>query len=159
MDLAATGLALACAGWMLRIAWRDFWTLRISNRDVAVLLAMALLTRAAMGFPGGWADLAAGALLFVMGVLFWLMRMMGAGDAKLYLPLGILIGWAGLVPFAVLLLPVSLIFMGLVALGPRVLPGGWAAVARLAQIRAQRRVPYGVPMVATALIVMIPLLH
>lgn len=155
MGPVAIALTLAAGGWLLVIAWRDFWTLRISNKDVAILLVLAGATRAALGFPGGWADLAAGAILFVLGVVFWFLRMMGAGDAKLYLPLGILIGWQGLFPFAMVLLPMSLLFLALAAAGPRVLPQQSAIGARLAQIRARRTIPYGVPMVWSAIFVMI----
>lgn len=155
MELAAPALSLASVGWLGVIAWRDFWTLRISNADVAIMLCLAVLTRAALGFPGGWSDLAAGLILFVLGVVFWLLRMMGAGDAKLYLPLGILIGWQGLLPFAVLLLPFSVLFLGMMAAGPRLLPQGSAVGGRMADIRARRTIPYGVPMAATAIAVMI----
>jgi prepilin peptidase CpaA len=99
--------------------------------------------------------LAAGLILFVLGVVFWLLRMMGAGDAKLYLPLGILIGWQGLLPFALLLLPVSILFLGVMAAGPRLLPGASAVGVRMAEIRARRAIPYGVPMAATAIAVLI----
>ena len=152
MTLIAPALALVACGWLLVIAWRDFWTLRIGNKDVAILLALAALTRAAMGFPGGWADLAAGLILFVLGVVFWLLRMMGAGDAKLYLPLGILIGWQGLLPFALLLLPVSVAVLGLMALGRRTLPPASRLGQRLQAIAARRAIPYGVPMVIAAII-------
>lgn len=155
MGPVATALTLAAGGWLLVIAWRDFWTLRISNRDVAVLLVLAALTRAALGFPGGWADLAAGLILFGLGIVFWLLRMMGAGDAKLYLPLGVLIGWQGLLPFALLLLPVSVGVLGLMALGRRMLPPASRLRQRLQAIAARRAIPYGVPMVIAAIIVLI----
>ena len=50
-----------------------------------------------------WSDLGAAGLLFVLGVIFWLVRMFGAGDAKLFFPIGLYIGWIGLLPFSVLL--------------------------------------------------------
>lgn len=119
------------------------------------MFILAVLTRAALGFPGGWADVAAGVILFVLGVVFWLLRMMGAGDAKLYLPLGILIGWQGLTAFALLLLPVSLLFLGLLKVGPRILPQNARIGARLAELRARRTIPYGVPMAAAAIVALV----
>ena len=155
MSSLAVILSLAAGVWLLVIAWRDFWTLRISNIDVAIMCVIAIALRAAMGFPGGWADLAAGAILFALGFVFWLLRLMGAGDAKLYLPLGLLIGWDGLMAFAILLLPVSILVLGALALARRTAAPEGRIGQRLAEMSARRAVPYGVPMALSAIIVMI----
>jgi Flp pilus assembly protein protease CpaA len=40
----------------------------------------------------------------------------GGGDAKLFLPVGVFVGWSGLTGFALLLLPASLVVLGVLRL-------------------------------------------
>lgn len=143
IDLAVSGLALVL---LARTAATDFWTLRIPNRDVLVLTALAAPLALPVVTAEGWANLVPAALLFGLGVLFWLLRMMGAGDAKLFFPLGLLVGWPGVAVFAVTLLPWSLGFLGLTKLAGAGRLGQGTRAARLAEIGRGRGIPYGVPM-------------
>lgn len=154
MAAITAALVLVAAGLLVRIAVIDFRSFRISNADVIVLCAVALALIAVAPGAGVPSDLAAGALLFGLGVLFWLLRMMGAGDAKLYLPIGFLVGWNGMALFAILLLPASLLLMLVVRLGPALLPAS-GFVERLRHIAARRTYPYGVPMALAALVAML----
>ncbi|HEX9858803.1 MAG TPA: hypothetical protein VGA75_10650, partial [Paracoccaceae bacterium] len=83
-------------------------------------------------------------------------RLMGAGDAKLYLPLGILIGWDGLAPFVIFLLLASLLFLALLWWARRFSAGRWGAARRLKEIAAGRGVPYAVPMAFAAILAALP---
>lgn len=145
LDIAVSALSLAL---LARIAWIDFLTLRIPNRDVLVLLALSLVFLLPGVTQAGLANLVPGLLLFLLGVLFWLLRMMGAGDAKLFLPLGILIGWDGVLVFALGLLPFSLLLLAFVKLGRKGALGQGSIARRLAEIGASGGIPYGVPMAA-----------
>lgn len=144
-------LAMLLLAW---IGWRDFLTFRIANRDVIILTVVALAA-VALDPSGGWkGSLIVGGVLFVLGFGLWALGMIGAGDAKLYLPLGLLIGWQGIGVYAVVLLALSvLMVIGIRMAGrgdpdrPRGLIG-----QRLALIAEQRKMPYGVPMALAAIV-------
>jgi prepilin peptidase CpaA len=146
----------ACLGFLLRIAWHDFQTFRIRNRDVVILSAMVALLLALRGFAGIWPDLLAGGLLFGLGFVLWLLRMMGAGDVKLYLPLGVLVGWALLPVYVVFLLIASLGLLLALWIARRAPSQGGPVRARLAQIAASGKVPYAVPMAIGAIVTLLP---
>lgn len=137
-------LGVALCG-LAALAVIDFWTLKIRNPHVLAMLALALAVLALRGTGSVLPDTAAGLVLFALGFLFWLLGMMGAGDAKLYLPLGILIGWQGLVAFAVLLLPASVLVLAVLKTGPSWLPEG-PVRARIDTLAQGRKVPYAIPM-------------
>lgn len=145
IDIAVSALSLAL---LARVAWIDFCTLRIPNREVLLLLALSAVLLVPGVTAAGPANLVPGLLLFGLGVVFWLLRMMGAGDAKLFLPLGMLVGWDGVLIFAVGLLPFSLLLLGLMSLGKRGAMGQGFVAQRLAEIARTRGIPYGVPMAA-----------
>lgn len=141
-------VSLAALVLLARVAWIDFCTLRIPNREVLVLIALSAILLLPGVTQAGFANLVPGLLLFVLGVVFWLLRMMGAGDAKLFFPLGILIGWNGVLVFALGLLPFSLVLLGFVKLARKGLLGQGFVARRLAEIATSGGVPYGVPMAA-----------
>lgn len=155
---AFAALALAWAGLILlaRIAWTDFRTFRIPNRDVAVLLGVALVQWFALTGARDMSDLAAGLFLFAMGFVFWLLRLMGAGDAKLFLPLGIMIGWSHLLVFAICLLPASLLCLLGLRLARRWAAPDSAVSVRLQEIARMKGVPYAVPLFMAALPALLP---
>ena len=71
-------------------AWTDFITSKIPNRlifaAVGCYVAYALFSQLASDKPpvAPLGDLAAAALLFVIGFDFWAVKLFGAGDAKLF---------------------------------------------------------------------------
>lgn len=146
-NVQALLLALSMCG-LAWIALQDFLTLRIRNSHVLVLLAVALVAVLA---GGEMADFLAGAILFALGVCFWLLGLVGAGDAKLYLPVGFLVGWHGLVVFGVLLISSSIAFLIFVWLGRKILRGQGGLGRRLDEIVNNRGVPYAVPIAAAAI--------
>lgn len=152
VDIAASGVAVVL---LARIAWIDFQTLRIPNRDVLWLVAVTAVLLLPGVTPAGWANLVPALILFLLGVVFWLLRAMGAGDAKLFFPLGILVGWQGIGLFALCLLPFSLLFLALAKLAAagklvQGSSGQGGLAARLAEIGRGRGIPYGVPMAFAA---------
>jgi prepilin peptidase CpaA len=156
MDLAHQLMIWLCFAFLAYVAWKDFLELRIRNRDVAIFSGMVLLLLALRGFDGALPDLMAGLLLFVLGFVMWMMGAMGAGDVKLYLPLGVFVGWALLPVYVVFLLIGSVILLGAVLLARRFPADRGRIRARLTEIAAARAVPYAVPMVFGAILTLLP---
>ncbi|MBX5009738.1 pilus assembly protein CpaA [Rhizobium lentis] len=148
----------------LYAAWTDFRTWKIPNslvlalvtlyavRAVAELLGSEDVGAALFASSGIGGDVGAGLLMFMLGVMLWAFRLFGAGDAKLFLPIGLFVGWHGMLPFAV-----SLLVLGIVTLLALRLPvplrvAHLAFFMRIGEIRASRKIPYGVIMVFAVLL-------
>ncbi|MBX5022745.1 prepilin peptidase [Rhizobium lentis] len=148
----------------LYAAWTDFRTWKIPNslvlalvtlyalRAVAVILGSEDIGAALFASSGIGGDVGAGLLMFMLGVMLWAFRLFGAGDAKLFLPIGLFVGWHGMLPFAV-----SLLVLGIVTLLALRLPvplrvAHLAFFMRIEEIRASRKIPYGVIMVFAVLL-------
>ncbi|THK35404.1 pilus assembly protein CpaA [Ensifer sp. MPMI2T] len=150
----------------LYAAWSDFQSWKIPNPAVLALVglyavnaAVALLTADDIGAAlfssaGIGGDVGAGLLLFAMGFALWLFGLFGAGDAKLFLPIGLFVGWLGMLPFAIFLLIGGVFTMLALKLPMPLQFAHYAVVMRLQEIRTTRKIPYGVIMVAAALAVM-----
>ncbi|WP_246676132.1 pilus assembly protein CpaA [Mesorhizobium sp. B2-5-4] len=159
---------IAAAGLILIAAWQDFIAWKIRNWTVLTLVAdYALLALIRWAGPPGagilagidsdsplQGDLAAGLLLLTIGFALWALRMLGAGDAKLFFPIGLFVGLNHLFSFAVGLAAggavVSLALQFPVPLRYQ----ACSALSRIEEIRKSRKVPYGVIMAAAALIAM-----
>ncbi|TJW11871.1 MAG: prepilin peptidase [Mesorhizobium sp.] len=149
MVLAASLLLKALAVPLLaRIAWLDFTTQKISNRDVLLLLCLGLGSLLLSSVAAGswwdmWLSAAAGLAVFVVLFPFWTLRKIGAGDVKLMAVVPFLIGGADLVVFSVLLLIFALV-TAMVVKNPLMLPGG--AFRLYVQLLDRKGVvPFGVP--------------
>jgi prepilin peptidase CpaA len=139
---------------LARIAWLDFTTQRISNRDVLLLLCLGLGALQLFAVQAGsWWDMGlsalGGLLLFVALFPFWVLRKVGAGDVKLMATIPFLIGGDGLVIFTLFLLVFAVIVVVLVK-NPFMLPAG---AFRLYVQHMDRKgvVPFGVPIAAAAI--------
>ncbi len=154
-------LLIAC-GLFAAAAVSDFRSWKIPNTLVLALVALyavmrvgRLLLEPGLGvfsMAGLYGDLAAAGLLFVLGVALWIARMFGAGDAKLFFPIGLYIGWVGLMPFAIFLLVFGILALVLLKMPvPLQLQASMVAI-RLDEIRKSRKVPYGVIMVASTFV-------
>lgn len=149
-----------CLGFLAVIAWRDFLTYRIRNQDVLILTCMVAVLVILRGLQGSMADLTpdllAGVLLFVLGFVMWLLGAMGAGDVKLYFPLGVMVGWALLPIYVVFLLFASLLMLMAIWLGRRFPKEQGRLRARLTEIAQAKTVPYAVPMAIGATLTLLP---
>ncbi len=166
-------ITIATVFLLLYAAWSDFRLWKIPNGVVLALIVvyaldatLRLLMPEQAGALAGdvgamlfsWdgigGDLAAGLLLFALGFALWCFRLFGAGDAKLFLPIGLFVGWHGMLPFAIFLLIGGVLTMFALRLPMPLQFAHYAVVMRLQEIRTTRKIPYGVIMVAAALAVM-----
>ncbi|WP_353474337.1 prepilin peptidase [Salipiger sp. H15] len=143
MEVISTLAQLAAVGLLGWVAVHDARHFRIRNATVLAMLGLYVLAQGAMLFPTLPGDLLVGGLLFGVGFVMWLLRALGAGDVKLMLPLGMMLGVQGVLPFAVLLMVLSLVFYLLIVIfwKFRAETGPWGWFARM---KAEGRVPYGV---------------
>ncbi|MER9295228.1 A24 family peptidase [Mesorhizobium sp. M0621] len=155
MLLAASLLLKALAIPLLaRIAWLDFTTQKISNRDVLLLLCLGIGSLQFMSIlAGSWWDMGlsavAGLVLFLALFPFWILRKIGAGDVKLMAVAPFLTGGNDLVVFSVLLLVFALVTAAAMK-NPFLLPAG---AFRLYVQHLDRKgvVPFGVPISVAAI--------
>ena len=160
--------AVIAAALIVIAAWQDFTTWKIRNWTVLALLAvytLLALLRWLMpnyglleGAHGGiaaspplYGDLAAGLLLFAIGFVLWALKLFGAGDAKLFLPVGMFVGFNFLFPFGVALAAGAVIVAVALKFPIPLHYHVWPAAARVEEIRQTGKVPYGVLIAAAAL--------
>jgi len=148
-DIVADAVLLLAVGLLLHIAWFDFWHLTIRNISVLILLGLYVIWALLVGFQTLAGDLGAGLILFLIGLVMWLAKMMGGGDVKLYFALGLLMGFANIGLFAFTLLAATLLFLAALVVSAR-LKHDSAILLRLREIHASGRAPYAVPMCLAA---------
>ena len=139
---------------LARIAWLDFVTQKIANREVLLLLCLGLGSLQLVSVASGlWWDMGlsaiAGLVLFVALFPFWIMRKVGAGDVKLMAVVPFLTGGSGLAVFSVLLLVFALATAAIVK-NPFMLPAG-AFRVYIQHLDRKGVVPFGVPISAAAI--------
>lgn len=137
-----------------RIAWLDFTTQKIANRDVLLLLCLGAGGLLLLSLQSGsWWNLGlsavAGLLLFVALFPFWALRKIGAGDVKLIAVVPFLIGGSDLAVFSVLLLVFALA-TAVVVKNPFMLPAG-AFKLIVQHLDRKGVVPFGVPISIAAI--------
>lgn len=159
-------IPLVAAAFFLYSAWSDFQYWRIPNGVVLVLVSVYALGAvirltttqdigaALFSLDGVGGDIGAGLLLFTLGVALWAFRLFGAGDAKLFLPIGLFVGWHGMLPFAVFLLIGGILTMLALRLPMPLAFAHYAVIMRIEEIRISRKIPYGVIMVFATLVTM-----
>lgn len=139
---------------LARIAWLDFTTQKISNRDVLLLLCLGAGSLLLLSLQSrSWWDMGlstiAGLLLFVVLFPFWALGKIGAGDVKLMAVVPLLIGGSDLIVFSVLLL-VFAIATALAVKVPLMLPQG-AFRLYVQYLDRKGVVPFGVPISLAAI--------
>ncbi len=150
LNFAAVAVGLAVVALLICIAWYDFNNLTIRNKSVLLLLGLYLIWAALTGFQTLASDLGVGILLFLLGLVMWLMRLMGAGDVKLYFGLGLFMGIKTVGLFALLLLAATILLLFAMIIAARA--GAEKGISgRLREIRETRKAPYAVPMCMAAI--------
>lgn len=150
LEFAAVAVGLAAVALLIYIAWYDFNNLTIRNTSVLLLLGLYLIWAALTGFQTFVGDLGVGVLLFILGLVMWLVRLMGAGDVKLYFGLGLFMGINTASLFAILLLITTIAFLLVMVIASK--SGAKSGIpGRLREIRTTGKAPYAVPMCLAAI--------
>ncbi|UCI18860.1 prepilin peptidase [Mesorhizobium sp. B2-1-8] len=149
--LLLKALAIPLLAW---IAWFDFTTQKIANRNVLLLLGLGAGSLLLLSLQAGsWWDMGlcamAGLLLFVALFPFWALGKIGAGDVKLMAVVPFLIGGHDLILFSVLLLVFALGTAVVVKI-PFMLPQG-AFRLYVQYLDRKGVVPFGVPISLAAI--------
>ena len=134
-------------GILARIVVTDFLQYKIYNVDILAFLACAVgLIVADDGLRPPLGNIAAGTILFSLGVVFWQLKWIGAGDAKLLGACGFLAGFENLFVLSWLTLVLSIVFLFAIrVLMPMpMLPA--PLHERISIILAEKKIPYGVPL-------------
>ena len=131
-------ILLICASLavLATIAVQDLRTLTISNAALAVLTGFAIAVVLTRPDPALGLDAATGFGMLALGLIYWSRGWMGGGDAKLFLPVGLLVGQGGVMVFA----------LGLLGAGT-----GMFLLVRKRDGWAQTGVPFAVPVFFAAL--------
>lgn len=151
--LAALGILVwgAVLVQVVRVIRIDFWTLRVPNREVLILIGLYVGKALTTGFLTLPSDLFLGGLFFAMSFVMWLLRAVGAGDVKLYFALGLLIGLEGALLYVIALLVISIGMLAAIRFGSgRAEPQSGTIMGRLAMFRKEGKLPYAVPMCLAA---------
>lgn len=141
--------------YLLAVAREDFQTFRIRNKRIVVLIGLYLLLAIFDQFSDIKSSIAAAAFLFSMGFAFWCLGLMGAGDVKLYLVVGLLTGWENLLFYVLWLIVFSLMLLILLkAPVPKAFQhiGFWS---RVMEIKETKHAPYGVPISLATIVVLL----
>ena len=141
--------------YLVAVAWEDFQTFRIRNIRILVLIGLYFLLAVFDQFSGIKSSIAAAAFLFSMGLTFWCFGLMGAGDVKLYLAVGLLTGWENLLFYVLWLIVFSLMLLILLK-AP--VPKAFQHIrfwSRVMEIRETKHAPYGVPISLATIVVLL----
>lgn len=152
--IAEYALLLLIVGILSHLCHQDFWHLKLPNTSVSALLVAVLSYVWVKHDPSWHFSLIAGGILFIMGIVFWLFGLMGAGDAKLMLPLGVLVGISGFLMFAIALIAYTLLLFIVVKLAKYLSAAQQPALRRLYTIAEHGEVPFGIPLIAATATVM-----
>ena len=153
--LSQLSIIAACL-LMLFIAWEDFREFRIQNKHVLTLIGFYLIYASSRQFNDIGYDLIAGFILFGLGIGFWLLKLMGAGDAKLYFPVGLFVGFKLLSVYAIFLVIFSVLML-LVLKVPIPLPFRHKYFSlKFDELRKGKQVPYAIPITFSAIAVLLP---
>lgn len=145
----------------IHVAWSDFLHWKISNQSVLMLIALFLTHAFTAKLAGGELsreinilfNLGAGLLLFTIGVILWILKLFGAGDAKLFFPVGLFLGWNQLVLFSIGLLGAGIfVFILLKSPLPEFVRNNSFGL-RIDELRQTRKAPYGVVIILPLLLI------
>lgn len=155
-SIALLGLAIA---FLARICWTDFFYLKIWNRDLTTLLAITLLFLVVSWPADLLLRLAFSAIIFALGLVFWLLHALGAGDVKLFGIVGALIGSTDALIFVGLILLFALAMVAVFRKVEylRLIPH--LAGSRVVELASTGRMPYGVPISLATIALVLPKIY
>jgi prepilin peptidase CpaA len=151
-QLLSWSLAAAYAGLFIAAAVIDFLKRKIPNWTVLALFVVFLIAALSKVLLLGawWAPVTAGVIAFVVTFALYVMKVLGAGDAKLFTVAALFSSSSGLVQLAL----VTAIAGGVLAIGyllarPNSIIGRLVKPSRTAE--AGRGIPYGIAIAVGAL--------
>nr|WP_255572006.1 prepilin peptidase [Celeribacter sp. PS-C1] len=137
-------------GVLTYICIHDFRHLIIENWAIVALLGLYVLWSGLSGFPSVATDVFMAVLFFLLALVMWIFRAMGAGDVKLYFVLGLLMGMEWAIVFIVMLLVFSVLFWIGLKLSTRYKDTSNYIISRFRFFKAEGVLPYGVVMTLSA---------
>ncbi len=144
-------IILASILMLLHIAYTDFCDYKIKNNQILLMISIFAIWKL-YDFDGFfWLDISVGVALFLVGFVAWLLKGIGAGDAKLFFVAGIFSGYQYAGYFAVLLFATGLIFLLLMLVVKRLDSLPVILFGRLIEIGKEGKVPYGVPLAVSTI--------
>jgi prepilin peptidase CpaA len=154
IEVSVWVLKAAAILMLARIAYVDFLTLRIRNEHVLALFAVALAILVfdymqSKDIARAGILVAASALVFILLVIFWMLRKVGAGDVKLLAIMPLLVGLNSSITFVLALLVLTLLIYGAMKF-PMLLPAQLYRV-QLDAMRRDGKIPFGVPIALAAI--------
>lgn len=159
MKAAEVLLSAASVAVLVRVCWTDFDRLKIYNRDVVTLLVLFVLLLFVAQPSDSGLRVGLGFILFMIGMVFWMAGRLGAGDVKLLGVSGLAVPAGNATLYTAVLLGCTLLLLASYRLREYisfVLP---SVGSRLGELADSRRVPYGIPIgAATVLVLLEPLL-
>jgi prepilin peptidase CpaA len=154
IELSTWALKAVAILMLTRIAYIDFTSLKIRNNHVLALLAVALailvfdyMQTRDLVRPG--ILLAVSAVVFILLVVFWMLRKVGAGDVKLFAIMPLLVGLNSSITFVLTLLVLTLLIAAAMRF-PMLLPERLYRV-QLEAMRRDGKIPFGVPIALAAI--------
>lgn len=138
----------------LYVAWNDFRFWKIENKTVLFLIALFVVHAASAKAASGVLALTvdpifsflAGTLLFVIGIVLWMFKMFGAGDAKLFFPIGLFLGWDFIFSFSIGLIIFGTLMLIILRFPLPIYLSMTFTGMRIEEIRKTQKIPYGVVM-------------
>ncbi len=135
----------------LFIGYTDYRTYKITNHQILMMIILFAVWKSFYFDDFFWLDLGVGLALFAVGFVAWLLKGIGAGDAKLFFVAGIYSGYQYAGYFALLLFLTGLFFALLILVARRAEFLPVILFGRLIEIGKTRKVPYGVPLSASTI--------
>jgi len=131
-------------------ALSDLLTFRIPNAVPYGLVLLFAAQAVLAGQAPSFMNIAFAAIVLVIGVAFWWLRLMGGGDVKYLASISLFMGPEAGLDFVVLLTVIGLCFGGLLKLSTVLFPPGGptrapAFVTRLREKIVLNQLPYGFP--------------
>lgn len=143
LSLAVSALVIA---FLILVALTDYQKRRIPNRLILVGVGLYAVWALVSAPADPVTDSLVALAMFTFGFICWLLRLLGAGDAKFLLACGLFTGYPALPAFAVALFVAGLAMVVLVMVARREEVRYALSFVRLAGLERDGKIPFGVPL-------------